>query len=74
MTQATFSLNDKGLHGSMYFTLSLPVSRFRLFATRAGLGMLEAAGVLAALLPAQYGLCFPLPRMTSRARICLPIG
>jgi hypothetical protein len=37
----------KGLHGSSYFTLSLPVSRFRLLATRAGLGMLEAAGVLA---------------------------
>jgi len=37
----------KGLHGSMYFTLSLPVSRFRLFATRAGLGMVEVAGVLA---------------------------
>jgi hypothetical protein len=37
----------KGLHGSMYFTLSLPVSRVRLFATRAGLGMLEAVGILA---------------------------
>jgi hypothetical protein len=37
----------KGLHGSMYFTLSLPVSRFRLFATRAGLGMLESLAILA---------------------------
>lgn len=37
----------KGLHGSMYFTLSLPVSRFRLFATRAGLGMLETVAILA---------------------------
>ncbi len=37
----------KGLHGSMYFTLSLPVSRFRLFATRVGLGMLETAVILA---------------------------
>jgi hypothetical protein len=36
----------KGL-GSLYFTLSLPVSRFRLLATRAGLGMLAAVGVLA---------------------------
>ena len=36
----------KGLHGSMYFTLSLPVSRFRLFATRAGLGVLESIGIL----------------------------
>src|SRR5580704_7281425 len=31
----------KGLHGSMYFTLALPVSRFRLLATRAALGWLE---------------------------------
>lgn len=37
----------KGLHGSMYFTLSLPVSRLRLFATRAGLGMLETVTILA---------------------------
>ena len=48
----------KGLHGSMYFTLSLPVSRFRLFATRAGLGMLEAAGVLA-IAPCAVWLMFP---------------
>src|SRR5208283_1523725 len=33
--------------GATYFTLSLPVSRFRLFATRAGLGMLESVGILA---------------------------
>ena len=39
----------KGLHGSMYFTLSLPVSRLRLVMTRAGLGLLETVGVLAAL-------------------------
>ena len=32
---------------STYFTLSLPVSRFRLFATRAGLGMLETVGIFA---------------------------
>ena len=37
----------RGLHGSMYFTLSLPVSRFRLFATRAGLGMLEVVAIFA---------------------------
>lgn len=39
----------KGLHGSMYFTLSLPVSRLRMLATRATLGMLETVGVVAAL-------------------------
>src|ERR1019366_8343206 len=48
----------KGLHGSMYFTLSLPVSRFRLFATRAGLGMLETAGVLA-VAPCAAWIIFP---------------
>jgi ABC-2 type transport system permease protein len=30
-----------GFHGSMFFTLSLPVSRRRLFAVRTGLGALE---------------------------------
>jgi hypothetical protein len=52
----------KGLHGSMYFTLSLPVSRFRLFATRTGLGMLEAAGVLA-VAPCAVWIIFPSLRM-----------
>jgi hypothetical protein len=39
----------KGAQGSMYFTLSLPVGRLRLFAVRAGLGLLETAGVIAVL-------------------------
>jgi hypothetical protein len=52
----------KGLHGSMYFTLSLPVSRFRLFATRAGLGMLMVAGVLA-IAPTAAWIIFPSLRM-----------
>jgi hypothetical protein len=56
-TQAAFQ-PAKGLHGSMYFTLSLPVSRFRLFATRAGLGMLAAAGVLA-IAPCAAWIIFP---------------
>jgi len=34
----------KGLHGSTLFTLTLPVSRFRLLAVRAVLGWLEMAG------------------------------
>lgn len=34
----------KGLHGSTLFTLTLPVSRFRLLAVRASLGWLEMAG------------------------------
>jgi len=59
-TQAPFQAM-KGLHGSMHFTLSLPVSRRRLFFTRAFLGMLQLTGVILAacfglwiLLPAQF--------------------
>src|ERR1043165_5803785 len=39
----------KGLHGSMYFTLSLPVSRLRLLAVRTGVGLLETAAVIVAI-------------------------
>jgi len=39
----------KGLHGSTLFTLSLPVSRLRLLAVRAGTGWLEVVVVIAAL-------------------------
>jgi hypothetical protein len=39
----------KGLHGSTLYTLSLPVSRLRLLAVRAGLGWLELAIGIAAL-------------------------
>jgi hypothetical protein len=39
----------KGLHGSTLFTLSLPVSRLRLLAVRAGMGWLEVVAVIAAL-------------------------
>src|SRR5262249_50279998 len=35
----------RGLHGSMYFTLTLPVSRLRLLAVRAGLGWLETTAI-----------------------------
>jgi hypothetical protein len=46
VTQPAFQAT-KGLHGSMYFTLSLPVSRLRLFAVRASLGWLEMMGGIA---------------------------
>jgi hypothetical protein len=39
----------KGLHGSTLFTVSLPVSRLRLLAVRAGLGWLELVGGIAIL-------------------------
>ncbi|HXJ38840.1 MAG TPA: hypothetical protein VNH18_06150 [Bryobacteraceae bacterium] len=35
----------KGLHGSMYYTLSLPVTRRRLFSVRVSLDLAEAAGI-----------------------------
>src|SRR5690348_11678490 len=44
-TQAAFRAT-KGLHGSVYFTLALPVSRFRLLATRVAIGMLELTAVI----------------------------
>lgn len=43
-TQAAFRAL-KGLHGSMLYTLTLPVSRLRLILVRTGLGMTETAGV-----------------------------
>jgi hypothetical protein len=43
-TQAAFRAT-KGLHGSMYFTMALPVSRLRLLTIRAALGMLEVAAL-----------------------------
>jgi hypothetical protein len=57
----------KGLHGSMYFTLSLPVSRLRLLATRAGLGMLETWAVLAALPCAAWTMVPALRVVVTRA-------
>jgi hypothetical protein len=38
-----------GFHGSMLFTLSLPVSRRRLFFVRAGLGAIETCGFVAVM-------------------------
>ena len=35
----------KGMHGSMLYTLTLPVSRLRLVLVRAGIGFFEMAGV-----------------------------
>jgi hypothetical protein len=38
----------KGLHGSTGFTLSLPISRFRLFAARVVFGLIATAGLIVA--------------------------
>jgi hypothetical protein len=54
----------KGLHGSMYFTLSLPVSRLRLFAVRAGAGLLETAAIIVAV-SCTAGILFPELRVNA---------
>ncbi len=55
---------SRGLHGSMYFTLSLPVSRFRLLAVRAGFGLLETTGINVFMVVSAWSL-FPLVRANS---------
>lgn len=62
-TQSSFQMT-KGLHGSTYFTLSLPVSRFRLLAVRVGFGLLEMAGIDAVVIALAWTL-FPLVRANS---------
>lgn len=44
-TQSTFR-TSKGIHGSMLFTLALPVSRLRLLGVRTALGMLGTAAII----------------------------
>jgi len=54
----------KGLHGSTQFTLSLLVSRFRLLAVRAGVGMLGVLGIILISSTVAWVL-FPLVRANS---------
>jgi hypothetical protein len=54
----------KGIHGSMLFTLSLPVSRFRLLAVRSGLGWIEMVGGIGILC---CGMWFLLPELRGTA-------
>ena len=62
-TQSPFRVKA-GLHGSTLFTLSMPVSRTRLLATRAAFGLMEAAGVVALMIVCAWSL-FPLVRGNS---------
>jgi len=64
VTQAPFQAK-KGLQASTIFTLSLPVSRLRLLAVRAGLGWLEAAGAIGALCCAMWLISPALRMMTT---------
>jgi hypothetical protein len=52
---------SKGLHGSTLFTLSMPVSRLRLLAVRAGIGWLETAAVIGVVC-CEMWLTMPLQR------------
>jgi hypothetical protein len=63
-SQTTYGLNS-GFHGSMLFTLSLPISRRRLLFVRAGLGALQTV-VLVAIMAA-FTL-FQRPGSTSAAQ------
>lgn len=54
----------KGIHGSMYYTLALPVTRLRLLVVRAACGFLEAAAVDVIVLGMAW-LCVPAVRMFS---------
>jgi hypothetical protein len=64
-TQSAFQMT-KGLQGSTYCTLSLPVSRFRLLAVRAGFGLLETTVINAIVIGLTWRL-FPLVRANSTA-------
>ncbi len=62
-TQSSFR-RTRGLHGSMYFTLSMPVSRFRLLAVRSGFGLLETTGINIIMIVSAWSL-FSLVRGSS---------
>jgi hypothetical protein len=62
-TQPTLAVS-KGIHVSTLFTLSLPVSRFRLLAVRASIGWLEGIGVIGAFC---YELWFLSPALRAMA-------
>ena len=62
-TQSPFR-TTKGLHGSTLFTLSLPVTRLRLLAVRAGFGLLAVVAIIAFSSAAAW-ILFPLVRAGS---------
>jgi hypothetical protein len=68
-TQPSFQAT-KGLHGSMLFTLSLPVSRLRLVAVRAAIGWLELAASIGMLCFGMWFL-FPVLRAGSTPKLML---
>lgn len=65
----TFYGATSGFHGSMYFTLSLPVSHMRLLLTRAAMGAAQMA-ILVAVMAAQ-ALYFHPPQPLTVAQVAL---
>ncbi len=63
-TQPAFQAT-KGLHGSLCYTLSLPVSRLRLLATRASLGWALSSVAMAALCVVHWSVLPLLGKATS---------
>jgi len=63
-TQPGFGRNaTRGVHGSTYFTLSLPVTRARLLMVRGAMGLLETAAVIL-VMGAALWMLFPPVRTT----------
>ena len=50
-------LRSKGVHGSMYYLLSMPVSRARLFLSRVSLGFAQLTSVIAVACVAHWVFC-----------------
>jgi hypothetical protein len=64
-TQSGFGRNaTRGVHGSTYFTLSLPVTRARLLMVRGALGLMETAAIIL-VLGAALWMLFPVLRTTT---------
>lgn len=62
-------LATRGLHGSTLYTLSLPVSRLRLIAVRAGLGWVEMAAVVGVMCGGMWLAYSPLKTAVSPAEM-----
>lgn len=65
----TFYAATSGFHGSMYFTLSMPVSRLRLLLTRAAVGAVETVIVIAVNVAG--AVCFHPPQPTTILQLAL---
>jgi ABC-2 type transport system permease protein len=73
VTQPAFQAT-KGIHGSTLFTLSLPVSRFRLLAVRAGLGWMLMAGSIVAFSLAMLAVSPALRSITTPTEMVEYVG